>query len=310
MGLQSSLRGQSTGASGSVAPGKDSQIDDARRVERPERRVDTGTRALKILRQEIRQVLSASFRIKYAATPTAYGNTGDPVSRGDVAEEVINGARAVADRAPVKARESLVKLRGEVETAARSARNIVGDEGRNDIAGTLGTVRQGLAGLEKDAARNIESSASVLSVESRLKQRSTIRIRTQEGDVVRLDLRRSEKLSAEDISMADRESRFASTSLEVSSRTRMALKVNGDLNEAEFAAIQRVFAQAEAIADEFFNGDLAAAFDMAAGIEFDSEQLARVKMRFVSSRLRIFDSPPLACCCRRDNRHPRSRRRL
>jgi hypothetical protein len=38
--------------------------------------------------------------------------------------------------------------------------------------------------------------------------------------------------------------------------------------------------QAEKIANEFFGGDLAAAFDLAQGFEFDAEQLARVKMRF------------------------------
>jgi len=58
------------------------------------------------------------------------------------------------------------------------------------------------------------------------------------------------------------------------------LKVDGDLNESELAAIQNVFAKAEQIADEFFGGDIGAAFNMVQGFEFDSEQLAKVNMRF------------------------------
>ena len=46
-----------------------------------------------------------------------------------------------------------------------------------------------------------------------------------------------------------------------------------------------MFAQAEALASEFFDGDMAAAFSMAQGLEFDVEQLARVNMRFRSEQV-------------------------
>ena len=65
----------------------------------------------------------------------------------------------------------------------------------------------------------------------------------------------------------------------------MMLRVKGDLNESEYAAIQNVFSQAESIANEFFDGDLAAALNLAGGFEFDSDQLSRVKMRFRSHQV-------------------------
>jgi hypothetical protein len=159
-------------------------------------------------------------------------------------------------------------------------RDTRGEGDFDDVDDALGRVSEVLDDLDNGASRNVESSATVLSADTRLQQRSTIRIRTQEGDIVRFDLRFAERFSAKDVAMTDGDMMFASTQVEVSSRTRMALKVNGDLNEAELAAVQKVFAQAESIANEFFNGDLAAAFDMAAGLEYDTEQLARVGMRF------------------------------
>jgi len=87
-------------------------------------------------------------------------------------------------------------------------------------------------------------------------------------------------LSAADVVATDGNSVTTSTEVAVSGRSRMLLNVEGDLNASEFAAIQNVFAQAEQIANEFFGGDIVAAFDLAQGFEFDTQQLARVNMRF------------------------------
>jgi hypothetical protein len=70
------------------------------------------------------------------------------------------------------------------------------------------------------------------------------------------------------------------TEIEFSSRSRMVMKVRGDLSEAEMGAIQGVLGQAQEMADAFFGGDIAAAFSAAGGFTFDNEQLANVNMRF------------------------------
>jgi len=236
--------------------------------------------ALGMLRQGIRQALSAHFRLHFAAPPPQYLANAGQLGPGDVAADTLGAATQLAGRSPLDASSTLADLRQQVEGAATSVRESVGEGNFDDLDDAVSRVNEGLDDLDGEAARNIESSASVLSAETRLKQHSTIRIRTQEGDIVRFDLRFAERVSATDVAVTDGDTIFASTQVEMSSRTRMALKVNGDLNEAELAAIQKVFAQAESIANEFFDGDLAAAFDMAAGLEYDTEQLARVGMRF------------------------------
>ena len=242
--------------------------------------VNSRRRALSILSQEIRQALAVNFRINIGSALPAYSLGSGPQSPADVAGDALGAGRALARRAPLDASRSLVDLRKKVQDAADDVREIVGDDDDDDVDDTLRLIGDGLDDLEEDAARHVASSASVLSYESQLRQRSTIRIRTQEGDIVRLDLRRTEQMSASDVALSNGELSFSATEVAVSSRTRMVLTVNGDLNEAEFAALQNVFAQAAAIADEFFAGDLAKAFDMTAGIELDTEQLARVRMRF------------------------------
>ncbi len=239
---------------------------------------DARPSALMILRQEIQQVLAASFRIKAGTGLPAYSSVSEPATTDAVAGDAVTAGRMLAERAPLDASSNLVSLRSKLEQASEEVREIVGDD--DDLDDVMERIGEEFDDLDDDAARNMPSSASVLSYESQLKQRSSIRIRTQEGDIVRFDLRRVEESSLRDVSMSDESGSFTSTEIEINSRTRTMLKVKGDLNEAEFAAIQSVFAQAESIANEFFNGDLAAAFDMAAGIEFDSEQLARVNLRF------------------------------
>lgn len=60
----------------------------------------------------------------------------------------------------------------------------------------------------------------------------------------------------------------------------MVLRVSGDLNEKELAAITSVLEQAQKTAKEFFGGDIGAAFNQSQDFEFDAEQLARVRLCF------------------------------
>ena len=241
---------------------------------------DSGRHGLSALRQEIRLLLSSSFQMSFSKSTSAYSEIAGEQSPGDVAAETLGAAKEIAARAPLQAAETLVDMRSKIDVTAKDVRESIGAEPREDLDGAIDLVSKGLDDLEKDAARNVVSSASVLSAESQTKQSSTIRIRTQEGDVIKLSLRNVERMSVEDTSVSDGESTRTSTEIQISNRSRMVLSVKGDLNEAEMTAIKSVFAQAEAIADEFFGGDLAAAFDMAAGLEYDTEQLARINMRF------------------------------
>ncbi len=243
-------------------------------------------RALEIFRQELNYALYAKLGLKLAAERPVYDAVKTALTAGDIATDTLGTASRVVAENPDVSSRALIRFRQSVQAAAAYTRETVG--GDDDIDGledALGKLDGGLDELDEETSRNVRSEASVLSVDTRLRQRSTIRIRTQEGDVVRLDLRRAERLSAEDVAVADERGLATRTEVSLSSRSRFTLSVRGDLSEAEFAAIRGVFVQAEAVADEFFGGDLSAAFALASNLEIDTEQLARVNLRFRSQEV-------------------------
>ena len=243
-------------------------------------RSDRG-RALGVFRQELRLSLRAHFHAKFATTQQSYAAVQEPATSDDVAEEALGAATQMVAESPATAAKSLISFRAKVHESASFVRETVGaQDDVDDVDTVVAKVDDGLNTLEDEVAGNRESLTSVLAIDTRSKQRSTIRIRTQEGDIVKLSLMRTDKSSASDVAVSNGDGFASLTEVEVSSRSRMMLKVEGDLSESEFAAIQNVFAQAEQIANDFFGGDMAAAFDLAAGFEFDTEQLARVNMNF------------------------------
>ncbi len=202
----------------------------------------------------------------------------DPSAPDQAATNVVNTARMLAEQSDSAPKETLAAVRDAVSAASVDARAHSGVD--DDLLGeTELRIANGLDTLASDEGL---MRATAVSVEAMSKQRSVIRIRTQEGDVVRLDLRHIERMSAEDVSVKADGVELTATGIEVSSRSRLKLVIKGDLNEAEFEAIRDVYAKAESLATKFFGGDMRAALEIAAGLDYDSEQLARVSMRFKS----------------------------
>lgn len=237
-------------------------------------------RALGAFHQELRASLSIAFKARFAMLHQAYSGVQENVSPDDVAADALQTAKQLTAESPTTAAKSLISLKAKVHEAASYVRETIGSDDSAEVDDAVAKVDAGIAKLEDEVANSRVSSASILEVDTRTKQRSTIQIRTQEGDIVKLSLRRMDSLSASDMMQSDGENTSTLTEVSVSSRSRMMLKVEGDLNDSELAAIQNVFAQAEQIANDFFGGDLQAAFASAEGFEFDTEQLARVNMRF------------------------------
>ena len=238
-------------------------------------------RASQIFRQEIIQ----SLKIKFSSTFKLSIESANPYRNNDSAEsvaaDVVNSARTIAEQSPAEPSQTLAQVRESVAQAVSiSQKSVETAEGEAELDAADGLIQRGLDELEKDTRL---VSASSLAVESRSKQRSTIKIQTQEGDIVKFDLRRVDRLSASDVAIQTESGSASLTEVSVSSRSRLVLKVEGDLNDAELDAIKNVFAQAEQIAEEFFAGDLNAALEVVAGLEFDTGQLARVSMKFRSS---------------------------
>ncbi|MCH8134565.1 MAG: hypothetical protein IIB77_01135 [Proteobacteria bacterium] len=238
-------------------------------------------RATQIFRQEIIQLLKIKFHSEFNLSINSVSPYRSSGSAEGVAADVLTAARAITEQGSEEPSQTLARVRESVNQAVSSSQEIVNTiEGEAELEIADGLIQRGLDALESDARL---MSVSSTSIESTSKQRSTIQIRTQEGDIVKFDLRRIERLSASDIAVQTEFGSASLTEISVSSSSRLVLKVEGDLNEAELEAIRNVFAQAEQLAEEFFAGDLNAALEVVAGLEFDTSQLARVSMKFRSS---------------------------
>ncbi len=241
--------------------------------------------ALAALRHELRASFKASFKARFAAFENAYAGGRDANTPDDIADEALGVARQAVAENPAEAPRVLVSFRSRVHQVAQFVQQTVAPAGGSeDVDAVVGQVDAGLDEMEQDVASNREASTSVVEMDLRSKQRSTIKIRTQEGDVVRFDLKQRSSLSASQEVSGDE----TVTEVEASTKTKMLLRVKGELNEAEMSAIQGVFEQAEAIASQFFDGDIAAALSLVDGLEFDAEQLAGVRMGFRSQQVSNF----------------------
>lgn len=238
-------------------------------------------RALDAFRQELRTSLSAKFVTRFAAAEPSYSTFADAPGVKDVADEALGVAQQLVDRAPAKAAQSIIKFRISVSESAQAVRESL--FGRGDVGSvgeTEALIGRGLDAIGDQVAQTRESGASVLNVRSKITQNSTIKIRTQEGDFVQLKLQNIDALNARDEASFNADSTSSETRVSLRNATRVALSVEGDLNADEQAAIDSVISQATTIANEFFGGDIAAAFANAEAFEFDSEQLQRVKLNF------------------------------
>ena len=134
-------------------------------------------RALEVFRKEL--MVSGSAESKpYYCDCRDYKPVLTP---DDVASAALQGVKqSVSSNADVSS-FAVLRFRQRVQAAAAVTQQSVGsDADINEVGQAVGKIESGLEALDADAARNVESSASVLAIDSRQRQRSTIRIRTQE----------------------------------------------------------------------------------------------------------------------------------
>lgn len=243
-------------------------------------------RALGVFGNEIRQRLSAMFRVIVSAQLQAYSaNDNGTQSSAGLAAGVLGAAQKAVAQDPASSGQIVSAIKGQVADAASVANQAAGtDPSTPDVANTTDQINQGLDALAANSAQNVPSSASVLSIDSTSRQESTISIRTQEGDTVKITLRQSSELSAAAISASDANGSASASAITLANGTSLSMSFEGNINDQELAAIQDVFKQAATIANDFFGGDLTAAVQDAQGFQFDSSQLSGVSLGFRSEQ--------------------------
>lgn len=130
--------------------------------------------------------------------------------------------------------------------------------------------------------KSIEGARTALLAKETSRQSLKLELTTQEGDTVELKIKVSSKTTVAAIA-GDNGSAVAVSSRQ---RSSLSLEVEGDLNQAEQAAIADLWDQVQSLAEDFFEGDYEAALDAAGSLEFDNSQLADVALK-LSSKVRF-----------------------
>ncbi len=242
---------------------------------------DTQSRAVDVLRQELRAALDLRFSSKPSRTQPVVPGYTVPATADGIQSETLGRARGLADEQPGRAPSIVVRFRAQVSETASLLRNTLST--RSDVGqidSIAGLIDAGLRALGSEVENNRVSTAEVLNVERRTRSSSNIQIRTQAGDVVRINVVDAAKFKAEDAFSNNEFGEIRETSVSLKERSGLRITVKGDLNDEELAAIEDVFEQASEIAEDFFDGDIEAALAEAQDFGFDSDQLRNVRLRF------------------------------
>jgi hypothetical protein len=110
-------------------------------------------------------------------------------------------------------------------------------------------------------------------------EKASLLIETQDGDTVRLRFKSIESARLTVSAAEDGETALTDVALRARQSIKLAVFVKGDLDAEELSAIGDVVAQAGALAEAYFSGNLDAAFAAAGELNIDGQQLASAALR-------------------------------
>jgi hypothetical protein len=125
---------------------------------------------------------------------------------------------------------------------------------------------------------------SAIAVREVVRERYALDVLTAEGDRVSI---RFKSLNVTDVAAAQvtRDGATATAvEAQVISRGRFKVEVDGDLNDAELAAIGDLLDKVDGIAQDFFGGDVQAAFAAASRVGLESDALSAFSLRLSYSK--------------------------
>ena len=111
------------------------------------------------------------------------------------------------------------------------------------------------------------------------KEKGVLEIRTQEGDIVKVKFATRNDVRAGFAQATSDGVELTSANLSITTDQRTQLSVKGDLNADELKAIADVVQKVDALANDFFAGNVDEALSQATHLDIDTEQLANVALR-------------------------------
>jgi hypothetical protein len=201
---------------------------------------------------------------------------------------VAGALRAAVAMSKLGAGDPVPRLLSEVDAGIAGARNTLvrmGYDARQVAAAAVHfRERVGAAlGSYADPRAGAVDGAAVSATHIR-KERGSIELVTQDGDVVRIRFRSRESERVDLAGVQDAEGSALSARIATQHSARLKVAVHGELDAGELAAIENFLGGVNALATEFYDGDAEAAFAAAAELQADAQEIARYAVRLSLSK--------------------------
>jgi hypothetical protein len=203
---------------------------------------------------------------------------------------VINGLRNIA--APDEEVSSMMQAaRDGVEKGFGEARDILDGLGiyngkiSEDAEKTYDLLQDGLDRIEKgDSAMPASSVEAYQSMAYSDQRDLSLEVRTRDGDLVTISLGQQDVFSSSRYAAADASSMLFISEEQRSSRFSLEYRVEGELDEDERNALKQLLEDVDGIAESFYSGNGAEAFEKASSLGYDAEQLASYSLSMSQSQ--------------------------
>lgn len=265
----------------------------------PEKHASGVDQAQKMLSERLSQRLADKLDNAAGAQPAAVGGNADQdFSPAKVSERILGfiekrlkdekSAGASDEVLQQRYQQALDGVRKGMEEARQELekRGIFEGDVRDNYFDTFGRVQQGLddlkdkvLGAKPSTDANVEATGrtaalatqSVAVSESR---QFDMEVKTQDGDVVRINVNSARDFSAMTAQMQTDGMDAEAFSSEYAEQNGFSFEVEGELDEGELKALNDLFSQVNDVADTFYGGDVEGAFNQALSIGYDKAELA------------------------------------
>ena len=259
---------------------------------------------------DAQQTLANRLAERLGLQPGALAGKASDYSPEKVAERVLgfidqrlrSEAAGGADSAQLQ--KVLSQARDGVEQGFAEARKILdglgvlGGQVAANIDDTYKRIQDGFTGLDQayatpPATTTNGGSTAVAAYSERFAaqaQTFELNITTRDGDKLRIAVAQaSASYSQTSVAAASNGSGSAVQINQQSSSLQMAgfqVSIEGELDDEERAALDKLFGQVAELSDKFYAGDIGGAFDQAMKLQLDGEQLASMSLQLTQTRVR------------------------
>lgn len=204
-----------------------------------------------------------------------------------------------------KLQDLLSQARSGVEKGFAEARKILDGMGvlqgkiATDIDDTYQRIQDGLGDLDKRfnpvapaEGEGVGSLAVAAYSERFAAQTETFEmaVTTRDGDRLRISIAQASASWSQSSIAASSDGNGSSVVASSQSGSMQVgawqVSVEGELDEEERAALEKLFGQVQELSNKFYAGDLSGAFDRAMALEMDGEQLASMSLRLTQTSVR------------------------